>query len=224
MTRSLRLLFLVLVLAGALRCTTTPVPSGASTDSPPEGFTNLFNGHDLTGWKDDGSGHWGAENGLLVYDGGGWQPHPDTVWERNLQTEKEYGNFILLIDWKIEKDGNSGIFLRVTPETTAEGGELQVEIWDRTAVVYSSPHGSGGIVGYNVKERIPLRTADHPLGEWNHFEIRVEKELVTVRLNDQLVLDGFAAKFKESKGRILLQHHGSPLWFKNIYIKELEGQ
>ena len=123
MTRSLRLLFLVLVLAGALRCTATPVPSGASTDSPPEGFTNLFNGHDLTGWKDDGSGHWGAENGLLVYDGGGWQPHPDTVWERNLQTEKEYGNFILLIDWKIEKDGNSGIFLRVTPETTAETGE-----------------------------------------------------------------------------------------------------
>ena len=103
MTRSLRLLFLVLVLAGALPCTTAPVPPGVSTDSPPEGFTNLFNGHDLTGWKDDGSGHWGAENGLLVYDGGGWQPHPDTVWERNLQTEKEYGNFILLIDWKIEK-------------------------------------------------------------------------------------------------------------------------
>ena len=221
MTRSLTLLCLVILLVGALGCTTAPGPSGTSTQSPPEGFTRLFNGHDLTGWKYDGSGHWGAKNGILVYDGGGWQPHPATVWERNLHTEKEYGDFILLIDWKIQKDGNSGIFLRVPPQTAGEMEELQVEIWDRTAIVYSSPFGSGGVVGYNVKERAPLQTADSPLGEWNHFEIRVERDLVTVRLNDQLVLDRFAADFKNAKGSIVLQHHGWPLEFKNIFIKEL---
>ena len=185
-----------------------------TVDSPPAGFTKLFNGQDLTGWEDDGSGHWRAEDGMIVYDGGGWQPAPDTVFERNLRTEKDYGDFILLIDWKIEKDGNSGIYLR---------GELQVEIWDRTAEVYSSPHGSGGIVGYTAKDRTPLRTVDRPLGEWNRFEIRVQDETVTVYLNDQLVIDGYAADFNRSKGPIVLQHHGWPLWFKNIYIKELDG-
>ena len=206
--RTLKLLFLAAGLAGTAGCA---VPAD---DSPPDGFTKLFNGHDLTGWKDDGSGHWRAENGMIVYDGGGWQPAPDTVFERNLRTEKEYGDFVLLIDWKIEKDGNSGIYLR---------GDLQVEIWDRTALVYSSPHGSGGIVGYNRKGHMPLRTVDRPLGEWNHFEIRVEDETVTVHLNDQLVIDRFTADFNRAKGPIVLQHHGWPLWFKNIYVKELDG-
>ena len=207
--RTLKLLFMAAVLALAPGCATL------SHDSPPEGFTKLFNGHDLTGWKDDGSGHWRAENGMILYDGGGWEPAPKTVFERNLSTEKEYGDFIFLIDWKIEKDGNSGIFLR---------GELQVEIWDRTAVVYSSPHGSGGIVGYTSKGQDPLRTVDRPLGEWNHFEIRVQNETVTVHLNDQLVIDSFAADFKRAEGPIVLQHHGWPLWFKNIYVKELDGR
>ena len=205
--RTLKLLFIAAVIALVPGCATP------SHDSPPEGFTKLFNGHDLRGWKDDGSGHWGAEDGMIVYDGGGWQPAPDTVFERNLRTEKEYGDFILLIDWKIEKDGNSGIYLR---------GELQVEIWDRTSEVYSSPHGSGGIVGYTANDRVPLRTVDRPLGEWNHFEIRVQDETVTVRLNDQLVIDGYEADFNQSKGPIVLQHHGWPLWFRNIYVKELD--
>jgi hypothetical protein len=209
MMRTLKLLSMAAVLALAPGCATP------SHDSPPDGFTKLFNGHDLTSWKDDGSGHWRAENGMIVYDGGGWQPAPDTVFERNLRTEKEYGDFVLLIDWKIEKDGNSGIYLR---------GDLQVEIWDRTALVYSSPHGSGGIVGYNRKGHMPLRTVDRPLGEWNHFEIRVEDENVTVHLNDQLVVDRFAADFKRAEGPIVLQHHGWPLWFKNIYVKELDGR
>ncbi len=206
--RILKLLSMAAVLALAPGCATP------SHDSPPDGFTKLFNGHDLTGWKDDGSGHWRAENGMILYDGGGWEPAPKTVFERNLSTEKEYGDFIFLIDWKIEKDGNSGIFLR---------GELQVEIWDRTAVVYSSPHGSGGIVGYTSKGQDPLRTVDRPLGEWNHFEIRVQNETVTVHLNDQLMIDRFAADFKRAEGPIVLQHHGWPLWFKNIYVKELDG-
>jgi len=216
MTRILTFLGLVTVLVAIGGST-------VSTNSAPEGFAQLFNGYDLTGWKDDRSGHWRAVQGLLFYDGGGWQPAPSTEFKRNLCTESEYGDFILLIDWKIEKDGNSGIFLR-GDLSQSESGQVQVEIWDRTAVVYSSPLGSGGIVGYTVKEQAPLRTVDRPVGEWNHFEIRVEKGRVTVYLNDQLVLDKFQAKFKKPKGPIVLQHHGSPLWFRNIYIKELAQQ
>jgi len=90
------------------------------------------------------------------------------------------------------------------------------------AISYSSTLGSGGIVGYNVEERQPLRTVDNPLGEWNTFRIRVENDLVTVHLNDQLVLNRFAADFNRSRGPIVLQHHGWPLWFRNVYIRELD--
>ncbi len=161
------------------------------------------------------------EKGLLIYDGQGWKPMPDTISTQNLRTEKEYGDFILLIDWKIAKDGNSGIVLRPDYEDYHEFEEVQVEIWDRMSELYSSPLRSGGIVTYTVEERKPLRTADHPVGEWNHFEIRLENDVVTVHLNGQLVLDRFAAQFKLSRGPIVLEHHGPPLWFRNIYIKEL---
>ena len=212
--KSMRVLILITVMIYQLSYTTTQAVS------PPDGFTRLFNGNNLKGWDYDGSGHWKAEKGLLVYDGGGWAPYPNTIFKRNLHTQQEYEDFILLIDWKIHKDGNSCIFLRSGMER--ESDDIQVEIWDRTATVYSSPYGSGGIVGYNEKERIPLETADSPLGQWNHFQIRVEKSLVTIHLNGKLVLDRFAADFQKSKGPIVLQHHGSPLWFKNIYIKELQ--
>jgi hypothetical protein len=67
-----------------------------------------------------------------------------------------------------------------------------------------------------------LKAADKPFGEWNPFEIKLEKGLVTVHLNGELVLDNFKCQFRELTGPIVLQHQGTPLWFKNIYIKELK--
>ena len=94
--------------------------AGAEDNQLPAGFTSLFNGKDMSGWKADPEGHWKADGGVMVYDGKA----------KNLVSEKAFGDFILLIDWKIEKGGNSGIFLR---------GEPQVEIWDNQSM------GSGGI-------------------------------------------------------------------------------
>jgi len=178
--------------------------AAAEDNQPPAGFTALFNGKDMTGWKADPEGHWKADNGVMVYDGKA----------TNLASEKAFSDFILQIDWKIEKGGNSGIILR---------GESQVEIWD------SPRMGSGGIYPQHHK---PLKVADKPVGQWNHFEIQLEKGLVTVHLNGELVLDKFACKFNKPAGAIALQHHGalrngkwlgppSLLQFKNIYVKEL---
>jgi len=177
-----------------------PLVASADDNSPPEGFTVLFNGQDLTGWKDDGSGNWRAEDGMLVNDGQG----------DHLLTDKKYGDFVLLIDWKIEDGGNSGIFLRAE-------NQAQVEIWDKRA--YDTDMGSGGIVPYT--NRKPLNNADSPIGEWNHFEIRLEEGLITVKLNDQLVTDKQPTNFGQPRGPIMLQQHGSPLWFKNVYVREL---
>jgi hypothetical protein len=168
--------------------------AGAEDNQPPAGYTSLFNGKDMTGWKADPEGHWKAENGIMVYDGKA----------KDLVSEGTFGDFVLLIDWKIEKGGNSGIFLR---------GEPQVEIWDNRSM------GSGGIYPQHHK---PLKVADKPAGQWNHFEIKLEKGFVTVHLNGELVLDKFECKLSKPTGPFVLQHHGTPLWFKNIYIKELK--
>lgn len=167
---------------------------GAADNEPPKGFTALFNGKDLTNWKESKGkeGHWKVENGVLAYDGKGG----------NLTTEKEYANFVLHADWKIQKGGDSGIFPR---------GVAQIQIWD-------NKEGSGGLWPKNK----PTKKADKPVGEWNTFEITVEKDLVSVRLNGELIVDKYDKLFgKKTKGPIVLQHHGNPLWFRNVYIKEL---
>src|SRR5581483_6728561 len=147
---------------------------------PPTGFIALFNGKDLTGWQaaipinkrqqmslDDLAAaqskenskvlpHWKVENGVLVNDGHGG----------NLATVKDYGDFELLVDWKIEPKGDSGIYLRGNP---------QVQIWDSTSVdpkKYAKDLNKGsGALWNNKKDNVPLMNADKPAGEWNHFHI-----------------------------------------------------
>lgn len=198
-------------------------------NTPPEGFTALFNGKDLAGWqglveihkreKDPEKyaeqvkaanekylPHWTVKDGILNYDGKG----------QNLQTAKDYGDFELWVDWKIGPHGDSGIYLRGNP---------QVQIWDPN----KWPEGSGGL--YNNRPphpSKPLKCADKPIGEWNHFRIIMKGDRVTVWLNDILVvddtpLDNYWNKSEPlpARGPIELQHHGDHLEFKNIYLKEL---
>jgi hypothetical protein len=162
---------------------------------PPKGFVALFNGKDLTGWKGK-TPNWQVVKGVISYDG----KAGDLVTERT-----DFRNFVLHVDWKIEKGGDSGIFPRGVP---------QVQIWD-------NPEGSGGLWNHKVKA---LKKADKPIGEWNHFEITVEGDHITVKLNGETVVektDKMFTKNKKKKGPIVLQNHGNPLWFKNIYVKEL---
>ena len=219
--------------------------AGPHDNKPPEGFTALFNGKDLTNWKGNvpinqrkGTQaeieakqkaadaktlpHWKVADGILSYDGKG----------DSLQTAKDYGDFELLLDWKIEMNGDSGIYLR---------GQPQVQVWDSDnspgARGEDKHSGSGGLwnnpipKGQDAKSvgKMPLKKADKPLGEWNTFRIIMKGENVTVYLNGELVVDNkpLANYFEKGKplpatGPIELQHHGDKLWFKNIYVKELK--
>ena len=200
----------------------------------PDGFVALFNGKDLTGWKglvgdpkkraamsedelareqakaDEAMrAHWKVENGIIVYDGKG---------TRNLCTAKDYGDFELYVDWKIEKNGDSGIYLRGSP---------QVQIWDPE----QQKVGSGGLYNNQKHPSKPTAIADNPIGEWNTFYIKMVGERVTVKLNDQLVVDNVVMenywdrdKPIYSSEAIELQNHGNSLYFRNIYLKELSGQ
>jgi len=199
-------------------------------NQPPEGYVALFNGTDLSGWKglvadpvqrksmshnqldslqrvanDDMRSHWFVDAGILRFDGGG----------KNLCTIKEYKNFELLVDWKIEKGGDSGIYLRGMP---------QVQIKDQ----YLDMGGSGGLYNNNIGENRPLEIADWEPGDWNRFHIIMKGNRVTVYLNRRLVVDNirmenYWEREKEAyeTGSIELQAHNSPLYFRNIYIKEL---
>lgn len=234
-------LALVVLGSAVLLGATADEPKKEKLKNPPRGFKRLFTGKDLSGWQgvvempqrmklqSDAQAyakavaaankkvlpHWKVQpDGVLYYDGKG----------NSLQTVKDYGNFELYLDWKIEEKGDSGIYLR---------GQPQVQIWDsdRTPGARGADKGSGsGALWNNPEEKgkRPLVKADNPVGEWNTFHIVVVGDKVTVRLNGILVLDkqpllNYWDKKSPvpSKGPIELQHHGDKLWFRNIFIKEL---
>lgn len=230
MTKS-RLLTLAMVAAVVSIASQT---AQAADNTPPAGFVALFNGQDLAGWKglvadpkkraamtkeelataqttadQKMREHWKVDGGLLVYDGKG----------DSLCTDKDYGNFELLCDWKILKDGDSGIYLRGSP---------QVQIWD-PAVKPAMGVGSGGLYNNQKNPSKPTVNADNPVGEWNHFRIRMVGDKVSVWLNDKLVTDNVVLEnyWERDKpiyatGQIELQHHGNTLYFKNVYLKPLD--
>jgi HEAT repeat protein len=195
-----------------------------------EGFVPLFNRRDLTGWKglvgdpvkrakmtpeemakaqaladESMHVHWKVRDGILVFDGRG----------ESLCTVEDYKDFEMFVDWKIEEGGDSGIYLRGSP---------QVQIWGPD----QSPEGSGGLYNNQKHPRKPLVRVDNPVGEWNTFYIKMIGERVTVYLNGVLVVDDVVMEnyWERDKpiyplGQIELQAHNTPLYFRNIYIREI---
>ncbi len=221
--RSLVLLFLCsAVVAGEFSLFTSDAPA-----APPEGFVAIFNGKDLTGWKglvanpkkraemspqeladaqkaadEQMRAHWTVVDGALEFDGKG----------QSLCTAKDYGDFELYLDWKILEGGDSGIYLRGSP---------QVQIWDTQFPGYQkigAGKGSGALWNNKEHARFPLVNADKPVGEWNTFYIKMVGDKLTVKLNGQLVTDNVVMEnyWERDKpiyptGQIELQNHGNTL-------------
>ena len=154
--------------------------------------------------------HWQVEHGEIAYDGK----------NDSLCTEKDYADFELLVDWKIEPHGDSGIYLRGSP---------QVQIWDDEPAV-ALKVGSGGLYNNQKNPSNPTARADNPPGQWNRFRILMIGDKVTVFLNNVLVVQDVTMEnyWERDKpiyplGQIELQHHGSHLKFKNIYLREIKA-
>jgi len=151
-----------------------------------------------------------AEKGEIVFDGKG----------DSLATRKDYADFEMLVDWKIPPKGDSGIYVRGSP---------QVQIWEPNSPgQFNPPDGSGGLYNNEKNPRHPLKNADKPVGEWNRFRIVMMGEKVHVFLNGETVVNDTTLEnyWDRDKpiypiGQIELQNHGGPLWFKNIYIREI---
>jgi hypothetical protein len=221
-------------------------PQARPLNQPPAGFTALFNGKDLSGWrgrqpdydpaaeaalsKDDLAAkqaqwntardlHWkvDAAKGEIVSDG--QSPH--------LATIKDYGDFEVYVDWlMVNHNGDSGIYLRGYP---------QVQIWDpdnAREVRNGAPKGSGALWNDNPDNpgRWPLVKADKPVGEWNTFRVKMIGSRVWIWFNGQPTVDGQVLDnyFNRSAplvaaGPICLQTHGSEIRFRNIYVREIPG-
>ncbi len=202
-----------------------------------DGFVSMFNGKDLTGWKGlvgnpitrakmDSKTlakkqkeanqkmlvNWSVKNGTIAFSGKG----------ANLCSEKDYGDFEMIVDWRITKHGDSGIYLRGTP---------QVQVWDTSRVDVGAQVGSGGL--YNNSKGIskPLMVADNPVGDWNTFYIKMIGANVTVHLNGELVVDNVPLEnYWDRKlpifptGAIELQAHGTDLAFRDVYVREIKEE
>jgi hypothetical protein len=224
--------------------TTNPKPDEVAEAG--QGFRPLYDGLDLAGWVNapGHKGHWVPRDHVLSYDGKSEATGGNT---KHLWTEKEYGDFVLICDWRfpakpqkvkrpvilpsgdyamedgkrkeveVDDAGDSGIYLRGNDKS-------QVNIW-------CWPCGSGEVYGYREDKSLspevraavtPKVKADKPIGQWNRFVITMKGDRLTVDLNGQRVIDNARLPGVPPRGRLALQHHGDPIEFANIFIRELD--
>lgn len=239
----MRLSALTVLLGFAATLAAPAVTRAEEQNVAPEGFTALFNGKDLAGWRgmshfspydlakmtpeqrdeffkknhEDLTKHWTVQDGELVNDGHG-------VYAT---TERDVRDYEFHIDYRTVPTADSGIYLKQTP---------QVQIWDSTdksKFNLGADKGSGGLwnnsPGANGKD--PLVLADRPLGEWNRFRIRQLGARTWVWLNDKLVVDNAILEnyYDRTKplipsGPIQLQTHGGEIRWRNIFLKEFSAE
>jgi hypothetical protein len=196
------------------------------------GFTPLFNGRDLTGWKVPAgdNGHWRVVDGAIDYDA-----ESEAAGDKALWSEKSFGDFVLRMDWRIKSTPyvNPNVFI-LKPDgghkKDADGKDIRLSVPDSDSGVYlrgaskaqvniwAWPAGSGEVYGYRTDDKMPpevraavtpARHADRDIGQWNTFEITMRGDRLTVVLNGIEVITRAQLPGVAARGPIALQHHGA---------------
>jgi len=223
LTRTLIALLLLPILGFSLAL----ADQHAAAENDKDGFVPLFNGKDLTGWRTQGN--WVVEDGLLeirpVKGKGGWKRYKDYLY-----TDKQYGNYVLSLEYKLPKNGNSGLHFRIADpgedwdkiDPVAKGIECQILDSHGKPDDKMSHHDCGGI----IRTSPPSKNMAKPAGEWNKMVLTCDGQTIKVVLNGEEIInlqqDQGAMKDRPLKGYIALQDHGQQAWFRNIKIKELD--
>ncbi|MEJ7736435.1 MAG: DUF1080 domain-containing protein [Chitinophagaceae bacterium] len=179
------------------------------------GYKKLFNGKYLEGWTTHGTEKWYVENSELVCESG-----PDKQYGY-LSTNKSYKNFILKLNFKLEANGNSGVFIRSGIEgTKISGWQVEVAPPDHhTGGIYES-YGRGWLIQPTPEGEKKLKAT-----EWNSMQIKVNADEVTTWLNGKKIVSLKDEIIGKGNGFIALQIHdggGIKVRLKNIEIKELK--
>jgi hypothetical protein len=224
-------LSLGVILAGLASCSSGSAAAPSRAADP--GFTVLFNGKDFTNWKlpEGDNGHWKIVDGVIDYDA-----LSEAKAEKHLFTEKEYGDFVLKVDWRLKEapymNNNVPVILPDgTHKLGPDGKELKAPQFDADSGIYlrdrkgkaqvniwTWPIGSGEVYGYRMDKTqspevraavTPKMKADRPVGEWNSFVITLKGTRLTVVLNGHTVIENADLPGLQARGPIGLQHHGA---------------
>lgn len=202
------LLFICIIALSLLACNTS---NKITQDTS---YQSLFNGKNLDGWITYGTEKWFVEDGLLVCESG-----PDKGYGY-LGTEQTFKNFELLVDFKQEANGNSGIFIRSSVDGTKITG-WQAEVappGNNTGGIYES-YGRGWLIKPD-----PALDKHLKMGEWNTMRITAKDNVVTTYLNGQQMIQIDDEKIGAASGQICLQIHdggGIKVSWRNLKIKPI---
>src|SRR5436309_7988120 len=192
------------------------------------GFTNLFDGRTVNGWVFVGKGGYVVKDGIFVcpQETGG-----------NLFTEKDYADFVLRLDYKLEPGGNNGVAIRcplgATNDQMAYNG-MEIQILDDKAPKHAriKPWQVNGSV-YGI---VPATNGTPKIGEWNSYEITAQGRHIKVVLNDRTIVDADLNDVRDpetllkhpgmfrDRGRIAFLSHRDHVEFRNIRIKEISNK
>lgn len=227
---------IVIALLSLLSCFAQQKPNTLTKNEKQEGWELLFDGKTTNGWRNYGketTEGWRVMNGILYNSGGGSRYVGDII------TVKQYDNFELYLEWKISKNGNSGIFFHVNDATESKiyhtGPEFQL-FDDKNAGVDNDPKHSSGA---NYAMNPPVGGKVRPLGKFNSSRLIVNDRHVEHWLNgvkvvtyelwsEQWKKDVLNCKWKDipsygkfKTGSIGLQDHGGLTMFRNVKIRSL---
>jgi 3-keto-disaccharide hydrolase len=193
--------------------------AGAARVPPSSGWVSLFNGKDLTGWKNNGAEKWVVEQGTILCESAANK-------YGYLTTEKTYRDFNLRLKFKGEAAGNSGVFLhsRITGSNPEHGPDIegmQVEVDPSVGKHTGGLYESGG----RGWVKMPTAEGEQALkpGEWNDLEVSVQGAHIVTRLNGVTIVDFTDEAPKFADGVIGLQIHtggGVRMRWKDIFIQE----
>jgi len=211
-----------------------PVVAVRSNDEP--GFKSLFNGQDLTGWEVERGDPalWGVENGAIV---GRSQDYRTRSF---LLTDREYSDFVLRLDFNLDRGTGGAVSLRAMP-----GEEMPYKdgshAYDHPMMKLIESFGqeetgtthwlrAEDLGGVYLKPGHPAEM--NPAGSWNTLEIEVRGRSLRASVNGKPVLvttseagvlspDGSLPGLNRPKGRIGLQKHTGTVRFRNIQVQEL---
>jgi len=192
--------------------------SGIQAETVADDFVPLLNGKDLSGWNT--TGNWVVEDGGAV----ALRPRPgESGWTRYgayLTTERKYKDFVLDLEFKINKGGNSGVFLRVGNPKDHVASGFEIQILDTHGLKNPGNHDCGGVIGAAA----PSKNMAKPAGEWNRYVITCQGTRLKVEMNGEQIIDLDLAKSplkgRPLEGYIGFQDEGLPVWYRNVRIKE----
>jgi len=206
----------------ALACCLTALTAPAAADDK-DGFTDLFNGKDFTGWKFVLNGKeaepgktFTIDKGVVIVSGS-----PNGY----MLTDKKYKNFDLSYQWKfarpekLEDDdkfgGNSGLLVHVQglPEKGAWPKCIEVQGMNKA---HGQIFAIGGAKGTFKFDGDTLKKARNKVGEWNTTEVTSKDGQLTSKVNGKEVASG---KGELDEGQLGWQSEGAEIHFKNIKIK-----